>query len=425
MVDNKVWGTISTASTDLPLPADIESRLVGFTELVATAVLNAQARDELSDIADEQAALRRVATLVAEGASSAPVHDAICEETGPVMGATSVNLCHFTADGFNLTMAGWSLHDTHVPMGTRLPLEGGTINELVYESGKAARIESYADAQGALADLIRERGIKSEVAAPVIVDGRLWGCIVAGWDTDGPPPSGAERRLAGFAELVATALSNALTRSELVASRARIVATADAERRRIERNLHDGVQQQLVAIELELKALEAGTPAQLNATRQDLGRLQEAVEGVLDDVREISQGVHPATLSEWGLGPAVRTLARRCAIPVELEIDVSGRLPDSIEIAAYYAVSEALANVVKHAQASYASVEVKLAGGWLEASIRDDGIGGADTARGSGLTGLVDRVEALGGRLSLASAPHQGTTVTVALPMGERPNDGL
>lgn len=250
------------------------------------------------------------------------------------------------------------------------------------------------------------------------MDGRLWGSIIAGWDTDGAPPAGAESRLAGFAELVATAVSNALTRSELVASRARIVTAGDEARRNIERNLHDGIQQQLVALELELRTVEAELPTELEPTRLDLERLQGALETVLDDVREISQGVHPATLSQWGLGPALRSLTRRSPIPVELEIDVPERLPDSVEIAAYYVVSEALANVAKHAQASYAVVEVGVSGGWLHARVRDDGIGGADTERGSGVTGLVDRVEALGGRLSLSSPPARGTVIAVALPLG-------
>jgi GAF domain-containing protein len=169
-----------------------------------------------------------------------------------------VNLARFTADRFNLTVAGWSLRDTHIPTGTRLPIEGGTINELVYEHAAPARIESYDLAQGALADLIRERGIKSEVATPVIVNGRPWGILVAGWDTDGPTPDGAEQRLARFAELVATAVSNAATRSELIASRARIVTAGDDARRRIERNLHDGTQQRLVALGLDLKTVLTG-----------------------------------------------------------------------------------------------------------------------------------------------------------------------
>jgi PAS domain S-box-containing protein len=423
MVDNKVWGTISTASTDVPLRPDTEKRLVGFTELVATAVLNAQARDELSDLADEQAALRRVATLVAEGAGSPAIYDAICQETGPVIGATSVNLCHFTADRFNLTVGGWSTGDTHVPTGTRLPIEGGTINEIVYESGAHARVESYDDARGDLAELIRARGIRSEVAAPVIVDGQLWGSIIAGWDSDEAPPAGAERRLAGFAELVATAVSNALARSELVASRARIVTAADEARRRIERNLHDGIQQQLVSLQLELKTVDLGVPPELNHTHADIERVQGILETVLDDVREIAQGVHPATLSQWGLEPSLRTLARRSPVPVELEMDVRDRLPASIEIALYYVVSEALANVAKHARATHVMVSVTLTDGWLTATIRDDGIGGAGFGDGSGVAGLVDRVEALGGRLSLVSPPQHGTTITAALPLRDSPID--
>jgi PAS domain S-box-containing protein len=425
-VEGRVWGTIIALATGGgSLPLGVAERLSNFTDLVATAIANAEARDALDAFVREQAALRQVATLVAEGAGSPAVYDAVCQETGLVIGATSVNLCHFTADRCNLTMAGWSLHDTHIPSGTRLPIEGGTINELVYESGAPARIETYADAEGALADLIRERGIKSEVAAPVIVDGRLWGSIIAGWDTDGPPPLGAERRLAGFAELVGTAVSNALARSELVASRARIVTAADEARRRIERNLHDGIQQQLVSLQLELKTVDAGVPEELQQTHDDIEHVQGILGTVLDDVREIAQGVHPATLSQWGLEPAIRALARRSPIPVELELGVPGRLPQSAEIAIYYVISEALANVAKHARATHAAVTVSLETGWLRAMIRDDGVGGADTARGSGIPGLVDRVEALGGRLSLMSAPQQGTTVSVALPLEGGSVDGF
>jgi PAS domain S-box-containing protein len=426
VVNGTLWGVMVALTTASErLPAGTEERLARFTELVATAIANTQARAELRQLLEEQAALRTVATLVAEGAESSGVFDAVCEETGRLIGATSVNLARFAPDGFNLTMAGWSLHDTHVPTGTRLPLEGETINAIVRRTRASARVDSYEDVAGELAELIRRRGIGSEVGAPVIVEGEVWGALIAGWAGPEPSPEGTERRLASFAELIATAVSNASNRSELIASRARIVAAADEARRQIERNLHDGIQQQLVALELELKTVEAEIPADLEPTRQDLERLQEALETVLDDVREISQGVHPATLSQWGLGPALRTLARRSAIPVELEIDVPDRLPDSVEIATYYVVSEALANVTKHAQASYVSVEVELAGGWLHASVRDDGIGGADTGRGSGLTGLVDRVEALGGRLSLKSPPQQGTTVTVALPLGGGAVEGL
>jgi len=271
-VNDDIWGVVSALSTDeKPLPDDIEARLVSFTELVATAIANTQARYDLRQLADEQAALRTVATLVAEGAESRGVFDAVCEETGRLLGARSVNLARFTSDGFNLTMAGWSVHDTHVPTGTRLPLEGETINTIVRRTRAPARVDSYEGVEGELAELIRRREISSEVGAPVIVEGETWGALIAGWDGPEPSPEGTERRLASFAELIATAVSNAANRSELIASRARIVAAADQERRRIERNLHDGVQQQLVALQLELKTVEAGIPADLEPIQQDPG----------------------------------------------------------------------------------------------------------------------------------------------------------
>jgi PAS domain S-box-containing protein len=581
-VDGDAWGVMMALSTAArPLPDGVETRLAVFTGLIGTAIANTQARDDLRQLAEEQSALRRVATLIAEGAEARSVFDAVCEETGHLVEATSVNLARFTSDGFNLTVAGWSVRDTHVPEGTRLPLEGETINAIVHRIGAAARVDSYEGVSGELAEIIRRRGIGAEVGAPVIVEGAIWGCLIAGWDSPNPAPEGAERRLAsfaelvatavantqarddvrrladeqaalrrvatlvaegapapevfaavarevgevsglpfvemsrydpdgwmtvigsagdhpfqtgtrwpldnpigsiairdtrlpmrieytddlpgifaetmrsigvrwavgvpivvdgkvwgemgasvadggplpedaearliGFTELVATAVSNATTYAQLLASRARIVAAADEARRRIERNLHDGIQQQLVALSLELKTAEAGISDVAN--REGLKSLQLSLENVLDDVREISQGVHPATLSQWGLGPALRTLMRRSTIPVGLEVDLADRLPESVEIATYYVVSEALANVAKHAQATDVNVEVRLIDDWLHATVRDDGIGGADTKHGSGLTGLIDRVEALGGWLSLASPPAQGTTITVALPI--------
>ena len=419
VVEGTIWGaTIALATRNRTLPEGIEPRLSSFTELVATAIANTQARDDLHALADEQAALRRVATLVAAGAEPQAVFDAVCEETGRLLGATSTNLAHFTSDRFNLTIAGWSLRDTHIPTGTRLPLGGDTINTLVQRTGAPARFDSYVGAGGELAALIRERGIHAEVGAPVIVDGQVWGGLIAGWDVPEPATAGTELRLARFAELVATAVSNAATRSQLIASRARIVAAADEARRRIERNLHDGAQQQLVSLGLELQAVKAKLPPDADAAA-DLERIRRTVDGVIDEVREISRGVHPAALSHWGLGPALRSLARRSSVPVELSVGVAGRLPQSIEIAAYYVVSEALANVAKHAGASSAAVTVAESDGRLLATIRDDGAGGAVAAAGSGLAGLVDRVEALGGRLVLASPHGEGTTISIELPLDD------
>jgi PAS domain S-box-containing protein len=418
IVGGRVWGSIGAAAPDgKPLPTGAEEGFVGFSELVSTAISNAQARDDLRRLADEQAALRRVATLVARGSESRGVFDSVCEETGRLLGATSVNLAYFTPDRFNLTMAGWSLHDTHVPTGTRLPLEGDTINAIVQRTGAPARCDSYDGVAGELAALIRRRGIVSEVGAPVIVDGRVWGILVAGWETSELSPAGTESRLARFAELVATAVSNAATRSELLASRARIVAATDETRRRMERDLHDGTQQRLISVGLDLQALKSLLPSVSNEAHAELDRLQDELTTILDEVREISRGLHPPLLSRAGLGPALKSLARRSPVPVELQVALDSRPVQSVEIAAYYVVSEAMANTVKHAHASVLDVRVWQVDDGLRLRVQDDGVGGADTGTGTGLIGLVDRVEALGGRFALESPPGRGTEILVELPM--------
>jgi PAS domain S-box-containing protein len=418
LVDGRPWGVMMALSTERQeLPADTEARLAAFTELIATAISNIQARDDLRDLADEQAALRRVATLVARGTDSAAVFAAVCAETGELIGATSVNLAHFTPDGFNLTMAGWSLRDTHVPTGTRLPIGADTINGLIKRTIAPARFDSYEASSGELATMIKQRGIRSEIGAPVIVEGEVWGALIAGSDSDEPLPVGAELRVARFAELIATAISNATTRAELVASRARIVAATDEARRRIERNLHDGTQQRLVALGLDLQAVRTNVPAELQDTHSGLQRVEREIEAVLEDVRELSRGLHPGLLSKRGLGPSLRALARKSPIKVDLNVDVETRPAEAIETAVYYVVSEALTNAAKHSQASRISVVVTTADNLLRATIEDDGIGGAEASAGSGLVGVIDRVEALGGRFALDSPVNDGTRISIELPL--------
>jgi PAS domain S-box-containing protein len=417
VVDGNIWGGVAALSTSPePLPEGAEARLGSFTELVGTAIANAQARDDLRLLADEQAALRRVATLVARGADPRAVFDAVCEETGRVIGASSVNLAHFTPDGYNVTVAGWSVRDTHVPTGTRLPLEGETINVVVRRTGAPARLDSYAKATGELAALIRRRGVQSEVGAPVIVEGEIWGALIAGWDMSERSPEGTEFRLASFAELIATAISNAAGRSELIASRARIVTTADETRRRIERDLHDGTQQQLISLGFDLQSVKSMLPEDLPGPQSELDRVRDRLLAVIADVREISRGLHPALLSQAGLGPALTALARRSPIPAELHLGIDHRLPDPIEIAAYYVVSEALANAAKHAKASGVDIAVE-SDDVLRVVVSDDGQGGARARDGSGLVGLIDRVEALGGRFVLNSPRGGGTTISIELPL--------
>jgi PAS domain S-box-containing protein len=417
LVDGRVWGAIALASTDSPLPPDSEARLAEFTELISTAISNTQARDDLRRLADEQAALRRVATLVARGEGSSELLDVVCEETGRLFASSSVSLARFARDGLT-TVAGWSVDDSRLPAGTRIPLEGDRTNFLEKETDPVGADE-HARVAAMATPLLRGPGVRSEIAAPVVVDGRAWGALVVGWETPEPPPEGTRLRLGSFAELIATAVSNAATRAELIASRARIVAAGDEARRRLERNLHDGIQQRLVALGLDLEALKSKYASpRMNC---ELDRLQHDLDSVLEDVREISQGLHPAVLAKRGLKAAARAVARKSPIPVEFDLAVDQRLPTSIEIAAYYVVSEALANAVKHAGASLVRVTGDVADGRLRLTISDDGRGGAAFEGGSGLAGLVDRVEALGGRLALDSRPEAGTAISIELPLVNPP----
>jgi signal transduction histidine kinase len=234
---------------------------------------------------------------------------------------------------------------------------------------------------------------------------------------EGGLPVDAEERLADFAELVATAIANAESQAELTASRARIIATADETRRRIERDLHDGAQQRFVSLALQLRATQAAVPPELHELAAELDRVAAGMSTALEDLREFARGIHPAILAEGGLGPALKVLGRRSTVPVELDVRTQGRLPEPVEAAAYYVVSEALTNAAKHAQAATVVVDVEASGGVLRISVCDDGVGGADFARGSGLVGLRDRVEALGGRIALQSNPGRGTVLAVDLPL--------
>jgi signal transduction histidine kinase len=245
-----------------------------------------------------------------------------------------------------------------------------------------------------------------------VVEGRLWG-VVNALSRRGPFPADTADRMADFTELVATAVGNVESRAELAASRTRVVAAADAARRRIERDLHDGAQQRLLALAFRLRTAASERGDVLAETADVAAGLM----GVIDDLREISRGIHPAVLSSAGLPPALRTLGRRSAIPVEMDVRIDGRLAEPVEVGAYYVVSEMLTNAAKHSRASVVEVDAEASGGTLRVRVRDDGIGGADPERGSGLVGLKDRIEALGGTFSMHSPPGGGTTVSCELPV--------
>jgi signal transduction histidine kinase len=422
-VQGRLWGVMVVDSRVGPLPAGTEARLARFTELAATAIANAQARVELRGFAEEQAALRRVATLVARAAPPAEVLNAVTEEAGRLLRADYATMNRYSPDGTVTVVATWSTTGVvGVPVGAQRKLGGRNLQTRIFQTHEPDRIDDYYHASGPIADAHHALGLRAAVGVPVSVEGQLWGTIFAGSHT-GPLPAGTEERLAGFTELAATAIANAEAQAALTASRARIVATADATRQRIERNLHDGAQQRLVSLALELRAVEASAPPGSSELVRQLDRVTAGLDDVLEELREIARGLHPAILADGGLRPALKTLARRSAVPVHLDIQVTGRLPEPVEIAAYYTAAEALTNAAKHARATTVDIEVFENGAVLHVRVRDDGRGGADFSHGSGLLGLRDRAEALGGHLQLHSPPGAGTVLETALPI-DGPGEG-
>ena len=370
-------------------------------------------------LAEEQAALRRVATLVAHGAPTDELFAAVIEGVGRVFPVDNMGMARFDPDNMMTTLAISRGLADRFPVGGRWPLGGKNVSTIVARTGRSARIDDYADASGPLGVAMREGALRSSVGAPIVVEGRLWGVLTA-TSMDQPLPTDTEARLASFTELMATAIANAESRAALAASRSRIVAASDETRKRIERDLHDGTQQRIVSLVLGLNAVRSTVPPQLTELNGELARVADELLGVAAELREISRGIHPAVLSEGGLRPALRALCRRAAVSVELDLQVDRRLPEPVEVAAYYVVSEALTNVAKHARSSVVNVEVDTHTTTLKLAIRDDGIGGADPDHGSGLVGLRDRVEAVGGTLEVTSPAGSGTTLVVQVPLAGR-----
>jgi signal transduction histidine kinase len=423
--NGRLWGMIAVGSGRGPLPPDTEQRMTDFTDLVATAVTNAQnwdslkaSRDELAHLLAEQAALRRVATLVARGIDPGEIFLAVAEEIRRLLDADSAGIARYEPDGSSVMTVGEGagVLPVNLPVGTRVAIPGYIAPAVVWQTGRAAQVdeEAWSSLPDPMAKGLRKLGVRSMVASPIVVEGRLWG-VVNALSTRGPFPCDVADRMADFTELAATAVGNAESRAELAASRVRIVTAADEARRRIERDLHDGAQQHLLALALRLRS--AAAPHEI---REEITDVAAALTSVIDELREISHGIHPAILSTAGLRPALRALARRSAVPVELDVRIDGRLPEPIEVGAYYVVSEMLTNAAKHAQASAVEVEAEASGDTLRVCVSDDGVGGADPGRGSGLVGLKDRIEALGGTFAVHSPPGGGTTASCELPVVER-----
>ena len=338
------------------------------------------------------------------------------EEAGRLLGAQTTNLMRVERPDQAVIVAGWSEGAAHVPVGSTGLLDGRGLVGQILNTGAPSRVEDFEQVGGAVAAAMRSLGLRSGVAGPVVVGGRIWGALVACSARDVPLPLGTEDRIAAFAQLVSLAIENTESREELAASRARIVKAADEARRRIERDLHDGAQQRLLATAMTLTVLQMqldeqadGAPALLQSARQELDR-------GLAELRDLARGLHPTVLTDRGLETAVRSLIQRAPVPVELRAALPDRVDATIEAAAYFVVSEALTNVARYAQATSVTITLEPTGGSLVVTIADDGVGGADAGRGSGLRGLFDRVHAVGGRLEVTSPPRGGTRLRAELP---------
>jgi signal transduction histidine kinase len=379
-------------------PTDLRNWVVIGVFLVVTLMANtlagvARARAAEADrSAERQAALRRVATAVAQGVPPGDVFSTVTTELAHALHAGRTALFRYEPDGTAVLVAA---HD---------------------ESGVQSMSMSVGEHFSLAGDNVAARVLREGRIAPIVVDGKEWGVAVVSSSHAQPFPADTEARLTDFAELVAMAIANAQARSDLNASRTRIVTAADDARRRLERDLHDGAQQRLVSLALKARMTEVSLPGGQGAIKEQLAEIVQGLGDVSEELRAISRGIHPAILSKGGLGPALRSLACRSAVPVELDVDVEGRLPDRVEVAAYYVVAEALTNTARHAHAAEVRVSAKAADGHLDLMISDDGAGGADPAHGSGLIGLVDRVEAVGGHLSVNSPAGVGTSLAASIP---------
>jgi signal transduction histidine kinase len=423
-----VWNTahgsgpfVRTTLTHSLLASQLFVAVAALTSLVLAAVTAERTASEEAQraLTAEQAALRRIATLVAGEAASKRVFDQVTAEAARTVGAPAASLARFDEDGMVTFVGGWSARENLAfPVDSRVPLEDTGVLASVGKTGEPQRVDSYTGRTGEVVERFTSFGYGSATAAPVKLGGHVWGALVAAGWSDAALPADAERRLTDFADLVAQALANADAYRKLAVSRARIVEAADIERQRLERNLHDGAQQRLVSLALQLRLVKGSLEKDPASAEARLTEAEAELGQALDELRELARGIHPAVLTERGLGAALATLADRASLPVVVMRVPADRLPDPIEAAIYYLVAEAVTNVAKYARATEAHVSVERANGIATVVVSDDGVGGAEPTSGSGLVGLADRVEALGGRLRIDSPPGRGTRLTAEIPCG-------
>jgi signal transduction histidine kinase/CHASE3 domain sensor protein len=429
IVAGRPWGAIFACATSADaLPPGAEAPFAHFTKLVATAIANAQARSELSQLAEEQAALRRVATLVITGASPEDVYRMVAEEVAGVIGADMTGVHQSFEDGSALRLASWDSESRPLPIGERRPQEPDIDREL--HAGRTVRVVTTGkERPGTFPHTVAQRGASSFIGVPIVVQGHTWGSIFAATTKPEPFPPDAEERMLGFTDLVATAVSAAAARAELAASnerlaesRARVVAAADEERARVVRDIHDGAQQRLVHALITLKLARRalthdGGQGAAELVDEALSQAQRANV----ELRDLAHGIMPSVLTRGGLLAGVRSLVKHSILPVEVEV-LAERLPSHVEASAYFIVAEALTNVLKHANAGHAAIRAFRQDDVLTIEVRDDGVGGARLSGSTGLLGLQDRAVAVSGTLHVESPPGGGTVLTVTLPLEPEPS---
>ena len=413
------WNVVWHGGLAYAIGRDVTERHREQDQLHQTRTMLEASRDGLSVLAKQQEALRRMATLVANGlVTPSEVYSAVADEMVRCLDTDGAGVFRYEPDGSAVLIAASSKPGTtYPPVGERMPFDDDNLLAWILQTGRPTRHDDTGRASSPVVVRIREFGIRSGVGAPIVVNGRVWGAAIVASSQQELLPPGTEERVSDFADLVATAIANAANRAELLASRARIVTAADDARRRIERNLHDGAQQHLITLALEARMAEASVPAELHDLKQQLAHLTSGLREAHEELQEISRGLHPAILSKGGLLPALEALAGRSAIPVTFDMAVDRRVPEAVEVAAYYVVAEGLTNAAKHSRASEVTVSANTDDAKLFLSLQDNGIGGAHVGEGSGLIGLSDRVEALGGQIKIDCPPEGGTLLHATIPL--------
>ena len=377
-------------------------------------------RANLNRLVAEQSALRRIATLVARASPPDTVFDAVTEEVGQLMRADLTMLLRYEPDNEAVVVAGWSAHAVPLVAGTRfaLPPDGAAMH--VYTSQRPWWTP-VGEGTTVPDPFLTQYGIRVSVGAPIVMQGDLWGALIVMATSEERLRPDDAGRTADFTDLIGVAVANMQARADLTAASVRIVEASDQARRKLERDLHDGTQQRLLALLLDLRRIHALTPAEPPGLADELAAVTDDLADAINDLREFSHGIHPVILTERGLESALKALTRRSPVPTELHIHLPSRLPANIETSAYHLVAEALTNTAKHAHASYVRVDATADDRTLRLCIEDDGVGGADPSASSGIRGLGDRVTALGGSSRLASPPGHGTTLWFTIPLAPDP----